>query len=409
MPSRPPPPRSASSGDGAAVFVAGRVVDVRMAAQAVAEGATDVVAMTRAHLADPHLVRKAREGRVSETTRCVGANVCVERALRGSEVAYVVNPVTGREERWGAGSLDPGRPSHANRRRRRRSRRASGRGDGRRPRPRRDPMLERERDAGGHLRDLAWLPTRESWYRAIEDLVSTIERHGGRIETGASTELDELLALPADTLVVATGATWDETGASAHRPDRVGDPPDVERRPGPRARRSAGPCTARSRACSDGGSSSSRRPAGTRRWGSPRCSPGRARRVHVVTPGPTMGAEAAAELELPHVMPRLRELGVELTVWHGVDAIDGRRVVLDDVWGGEPSVVDEVDAIVLASASGRRRTTSLRACMPQAGTRGWSVMHVHPARRSRSSTRRKSSHEGCSHPLRNVRRRVAPS
>ena len=70
--------------------------------------------------------------------------------------------------------------------------------------------------------------------------------------------------------------------------------------------------------------------------------------VHVVTPGPTVGAEAAAELELPHVMPRLRELGVELTVWHGIDAIDGRRVVLDDVWGGESSVVDEVDAIVLA-------------------------------------------------------------
>ena len=70
--------------------------------------------------------------------------------------------------------------------------------------------------------------------------------------------------------------------------------------------------------------------------------------VHVVTPGPTVGAEAAAELELPHVVPRLRELGVELTVWHDIGAIDGRRVVLDDVWGGAPSVVDDVDAIVLA-------------------------------------------------------------
>ena len=82
-------------GDRAAVFVAGRVVSVAMAAQAVAEGAADVVGMTRAHLADPHLVRKAREGRVGETTRCVGANVCVGRALRGVEVACVLNPVTG--------------------------------------------------------------------------------------------------------------------------------------------------------------------------------------------------------------------------------------------------------------------------------------------------------------------------
>lgn len=332
-------------GDGAAVFVAGRVVDVRMAAQAVAEGATDVVAMTRAHLADPHLVSKARVGRVSETTRCVGANVCVARALRGSEVACVVNPVTGREERWGAGSLTraavPRRivvvgagPAGL-----RVAATAAARGHD-------VTVLERERDPGGHLRDLAWLPTRESWYRAIEDLVSTIARHGGRIETGASTELDELLALPADTLVVATGATWDETGASARRPDRVGIP-------GIESAAVHGLGAALARARQDPGLFGRRvvvfeETGGYAPLGLAEVLAGAGADVHVVTPGPTVGAEAAAELELPHVMPRLRELGVELTVWHGIDAIDGRRVVLDDVWGGEPSVVDEVDAIVLA-------------------------------------------------------------
>ena len=70
-------------GDRAAIFVAGRIVDLSLAARAVAEGAADVVGMTRAHLADPHLIRKARAGRAFETTRCVGANVCVGRALAG--------------------------------------------------------------------------------------------------------------------------------------------------------------------------------------------------------------------------------------------------------------------------------------------------------------------------------------
>ena len=81
----------------AAVFAAGRVVDPAMAASAVASGAVDMVAMSRAHLADPHLVRKAREGRASEIRRCVGANVCVGRAKAGEPVACVLSPSTGRE------------------------------------------------------------------------------------------------------------------------------------------------------------------------------------------------------------------------------------------------------------------------------------------------------------------------
>jgi 2,4-dienoyl-CoA reductase-like NADH-dependent reductase (Old Yellow Enzyme family)/thioredoxin reductase len=332
-------------GDGAAVFVAGRVVDVRMAAQAVAAGHTDVVAMTRAHLADPHLVRKAREGRVSETTRCVGSNVCVARALRGSEVACVVNPVTGHEERWGAGSLVRadvprgvvvvgGGPAGL-----RVGATAAARGHD-------VSVFEADEDPGGHLRDVAWLPTRQSWYRAIEDLVASIERHGGRIETGASLELEELLALRADTFVVATGATWDETGASARRPDRDGIP-GIEGAAVhglgaalARARREPGLFGGRVVILDETGTYA---PLGLAEV---LATAGAG--VHVVTPGPTVGAEAAAELELPHVMPRLRELGVDFTVWHDIGAVDGRRVVLDDVWGGEPSVLDEVDAIVLA-------------------------------------------------------------
>jgi 2,4-dienoyl-CoA reductase-like NADH-dependent reductase (Old Yellow Enzyme family) len=333
-------------GDGAAVFVAGRVVDVRMAARAVADGETDVVAMTRAHLADPHLVRKAREGRASETIRCVGANVCVARALRGSEVACVVNPVTGREERWGSGSL-----ARADVPRRiavvgagpaglRVAATAAARGHD-------VTVFERDSDPGGHLRDLAWLPTRESWFRAIEDLVASIQRHGGRVETGAAMELDELLALPAEVLVVAAGATWEETGASARRPDRSGIP-GIESAGAvhglgaalARARRDPGLFGRRVVILDETGAYA---PLGLAEV---LASVGA--RVHVVTPGPTVGAEAAAELELPHLLPRLRGLGVELTIWHDIGAIDGRRVVLDDVWGGEPSVVEDVDAIVLA-------------------------------------------------------------
>ena len=42
------------------------------------------------------------------SSRCVGANVCVGRALRGVEVACVVNPATGREERGARGRCPGG-------------------------------------------------------------------------------------------------------------------------------------------------------------------------------------------------------------------------------------------------------------------------------------------------------------
>ena len=47
-------------------------------------------------------------------------------------------------------------------------------------------------------------------------------------------------------------------------------------------------------------------------------------------------------------MPRLRRLGVTLTVWHDIGSIDGRSVVLDDIWGGEARVLRDVDSVVLA-------------------------------------------------------------
>jgi tRNA-dihydrouridine synthase len=45
------------------IIHAQRVTDIATAARAVAEGHVDLIGMTRAHLADPHIVRKLMEGR----------------------------------------------------------------------------------------------------------------------------------------------------------------------------------------------------------------------------------------------------------------------------------------------------------------------------------------------------------
>ena len=45
------------------VFHAARIADVATARHAIAEGKLDMVGMTRAHIADPHIVAKIIEGR----------------------------------------------------------------------------------------------------------------------------------------------------------------------------------------------------------------------------------------------------------------------------------------------------------------------------------------------------------
>ena len=56
--------------------------ELRLRAGAVAEGVVDMVGMTRAHIADPHIVRKLREGREEDIRPCVGAGYCLVRCCR---------------------------------------------------------------------------------------------------------------------------------------------------------------------------------------------------------------------------------------------------------------------------------------------------------------------------------------
>jgi dimethylglycine catabolism A len=83
---------------GLPILYAGRVVRPEMAERLLADGACDLVAMTRAILEDPELPNKAREGRLGEIRHCVGANVCIGRRYGHYQpVACIYNPSAGRE------------------------------------------------------------------------------------------------------------------------------------------------------------------------------------------------------------------------------------------------------------------------------------------------------------------------
>ena len=71
--------------------------DVSQAERIIANGLVDMVGMTRAHIADPHMIVKIRDGREDQIRQCVGANYCIDRQYLGQDVLCVQNAATSRE------------------------------------------------------------------------------------------------------------------------------------------------------------------------------------------------------------------------------------------------------------------------------------------------------------------------
>jgi len=73
-------------------FHACRIIDAATARHAIREGIVDMVGMTRAHIADPHIVRKIEAGEEDRIRPCVGATFCMDHRY------CIHNPSTGREK-----------------------------------------------------------------------------------------------------------------------------------------------------------------------------------------------------------------------------------------------------------------------------------------------------------------------
>jgi 2,4-dienoyl-CoA reductase-like NADH-dependent reductase (Old Yellow Enzyme family) len=75
------------------VFHAARIPDLATARHAITENLLDMVAMTRAHMADPQIVNKLMRGEEERIRPCVGASYCMYK-----RVACIHNPASGREQ-----------------------------------------------------------------------------------------------------------------------------------------------------------------------------------------------------------------------------------------------------------------------------------------------------------------------
>jgi len=74
------------------VFHSCRITDLATARHAIRNNLIDMVGMTRAHMADPHIVSKLMDGAEDRIRPCVGATYCSWQRL------CIHNPATGREQ-----------------------------------------------------------------------------------------------------------------------------------------------------------------------------------------------------------------------------------------------------------------------------------------------------------------------
>ena len=186
------------------VFHAARISDVATARHAIATGKLDMVGMTRAHLADPHIVRKVMEGREHQIRPCVGATYCLDRIYEGGEALCIHNAATGREA-WiphviaksggpakrvvvvgaGAAGLEAARV-------------AAERGH-------EVTVLEASGQAGGQVRLAAQNPRRKELIGIVDWRLGELERLGVGIRYDTWAEKDDVLSLLPDVVVIATG------------------------------------------------------------------------------------------------------------------------------------------------------------------------------------------------------------
>lgn len=184
-------------------FHAAKIPDVATARHAIASGKVDMVGMTRAHMTDPHIVRKIMEKREEDIRPCVGANYCLDRIYQGGAAYCIHNAATGREETMphviqraevrrkvvivGAGpaGLEAARV-------------AGERGHD-------VVVLEAASHAGGQIRLTAQSPRRREMISIIEWRLAQCEKHGVIIRYNTWADADIINAEKPDVVIVATG------------------------------------------------------------------------------------------------------------------------------------------------------------------------------------------------------------
>ncbi|AGB83267.1 NADH oxidase [Serratia rubidaea] len=187
------------------VIHAQNIKDPNQAQRILEQGYVDFVGMTRAHIADPHLIAKIKLNQVDQIRQCVGANYCIDRQYMGLDVLCIQNAATSREYMGlphiisksdgpqrkvvvvggGPGGMEAARV-------------AAERGH-------QVTLLERGEELGGQISIAARAPQRDQMAGITRWLAMELQRLGVTVQLGTNADAATVRDLRPDVCILATG------------------------------------------------------------------------------------------------------------------------------------------------------------------------------------------------------------
>lgn len=328
---------------GLPVFTVGGIKDPALAEEILATGKADMVAMTRAQIADPEFANKVRTGREDEVYHCIRGNQgCISRVFKGMPITCTVNPAAGRERRFGEGTLEPadsparwlvcgGGPAGM-----KAAETLARRGH-------EVTLLERQEELGGQVNLILRTPGRDEFGWITRDLDAQMRRLGVDVRLGVEATADVVRGLSPDGVIVATGAQPSRTGFSSVNPL-------VDRLPGADQDHvltvwdvllDSRPVGKRVVVLDDDGT---RYAAGVTEVLLDRdCD------VELVSRWPTLFPSTLTTLDMAHIYGRLLGKGLAYRLNSWALAIDGESVTVVNLYTGTTETLAGVDTVVLAT------------------------------------------------------------
>jgi mycofactocin system FadH/OYE family oxidoreductase 2 len=326
---------------GLPVFTVGGIKDATMAEEILASGKADMVAMTRAQIADPEFANKVRDGREDEINHCIRGNQgCIGRVFKGMPIACTVNPAAGREGRLGEAApaevpsrwvVVGGGPAGM-----KAAVTLARRGH-------RVTLLEQEPKLGGQVNLILRTPGRNEFGWITRDLEVQLRKSGVEVRLGVEGTAEVVRGLAPDGVIVATGAVPSRTGFSSVNPladqlpgvdqENVLTVWDVLLESRPVGKRVV--------VLDDDGT---RYAAGVTEVLLDRgCD------VELVSRWPALFPSTITTLDMAHIYGRVLGKGLAYRLNSWALGIDGGSVTVFSLYTGAPDTVEGVDTVVLAT------------------------------------------------------------
>jgi NADPH-dependent 2,4-dienoyl-CoA reductase/sulfur reductase-like enzyme len=289
-----------------------------------------MIGMTRAHIADPEVANKARQGRLADIRACIGCNqMCTgHREKSAKPISCVLNAEVGREAEFGP-LLPAKRPKLVL---------VIGGGPAGMEAARvlalrghRVALHERGPELGGQVLIAVRAPGREEYGGARRYLEHAIRSAGVEVHLESELTAERVLALEPDAVVVATGARSmlaDVPGAAGLD---IASAWDVLR----------GVATPGQNVVVIDGEGHIQAASTADLLASQGCS------VEVITPFELVGVDLDTKT-MTHVYRRLLSNGVLLSPHTRLRRVEGRDVVVADTFIGRERRIEGVDTLVLA-------------------------------------------------------------